>query len=133
MINRALKSGKSWNTLLWQNIIKFDYKGKAIIKKWNGTWSRVCIDLPYRLELYETLNRTSSQIVRVAAASRLAHEFRIELPPKVKIKNSTSSVYSRLIRCSTGKISFWFFCYLDRGINLYAIMIFRLYKNWRLD
>ena len=38
----------------------------------------------------------SSRIVRVAAASRLALEFRIVLPVKVKIKDSTSSVYSRL-------------------------------------
>ena len=37
--------------------------------------------------------RTSSQIVRVAAASGLAQEFLIGLQPKVKIKNNTSSVY----------------------------------------
>ena len=36
---------------------------------------------------------TSSRIVRVAAATGLAQEFR---RAKVKIKNSTSSVYSRL-------------------------------------
>ena len=57
--------------------------------------------IPYRLEIYELLNRTSSRIiVRVAAASGLAQEFQIVLPPKVKIKNSTSSVYSRLY-CTT--------------------------------
>ena len=44
----------------------------------------------------EPLNRTSSRIVQVAEASELAQEFRIVLPAKVKIKNSTSSVYSRL-------------------------------------
>ena len=49
-----------------------------------------------RLDIYEPLNRTRSRIVRVAAASGLAQEFRIELPPKVKIKNSTSSVCSSL-------------------------------------
>ena len=50
--------------------------------------------IPYRLDIYELLNRTSSRIVRVAAASGLAHEFRIVvISPKVKIKNSTSSVY----------------------------------------
>ena len=44
-----------------------------------------------RSDIYEPLNRTSSRIVRVAA-----QEFRIVLPAKVKIKNSTSSDYSRL-------------------------------------
>ena len=39
---------------------------------------------------------TSSRIVRVAAASELAQEFWMVLPPKVKVRNSTSSVYSRL-------------------------------------
>ena len=52
------------------------------------------MNLPYRLDVYELLNRTSSWIVRVAAASGLAREFWIVLPPKVKIKNRTSSVYS---------------------------------------
>ena len=52
--------------------------------------------LPYRLDIYELLNRTSSRIVRVAAASGLAREFWILLPPNVRIKNSTSSVYSSL-------------------------------------
>ena len=42
------------------------------------------------------LNRTSSRIVRVAAASGLTQDFRIVFPPKVKFKNSTSSVYSGL-------------------------------------
>ena len=32
-------------------------------------------DIPYRLDIYELLNRTSSRIVRVAAASGLAQEF----------------------------------------------------------
>ena len=54
------------------------------------------MQIPYRLDIYELLNRTSSRIVRVAAASGVAQEFRIVLSPKVKIKNSTSSVYSRL-------------------------------------
>ena len=40
--------------------------------------------LPYRLDIYEPLNRTSSRIEKVAAASSA---------PKIKIKNSTSSVY----------------------------------------
>ena len=50
----------------------------------------------YRCDIYDPLNRTSSRIVREAAASGLAQEFRIVLPAKVKIKNSSSSVYSRL-------------------------------------
>ena len=54
-------------------------------------------DIPYRLDIYELLNRTSSRIVRVAAASRLAQEFRIVLPPKVKIKNRRSSVYTEIL------------------------------------
>ena len=53
--------------------------------------------IPYRLDIFELLNRTSSRIVRVATASGGAQEFRIVLPPKVKIKNSTSSVYSSQI------------------------------------
>ena len=44
--------------------------------------------------MYETLNRMSSRIVQVAAASGLAEEFLVVL--QLKIKNSTSSVYSRL-------------------------------------
>ena len=47
-------------------------------------------------DIYELLNRMSSRIVQVAAASGLAQEFRIVLPPKVKIKSNTSSVYSSL-------------------------------------
>ena len=54
------------------------------------------IRIPHRLDIYELLNRTSSRIVRVAAASGLAQEFRIVLQPKVNIRNSTSSVYSSL-------------------------------------
>ena len=53
-------------------------------------------ELPYRLDIYEPLNITSSRIVRVVAASGLAQEFRIVLQTKVKIKNSANSVYSRL-------------------------------------
>ena len=34
-----------------------------------------CVHLPYRRDIYKPLNRTSSQIVRVAAASGLAQEF----------------------------------------------------------
>ena len=52
--------------------------------------------IPYRRKIYEPLNRTSSQIVRVAAASGIADEFRIVLPVKEKNKNSTNSVYLRL-------------------------------------
>ena len=40
--------------------------------------------IPYRIDIYELLNRTSSRIVRVAL------EIQIVLPSKVKIKNSTS-------------------------------------------
>ena len=46
--------------------------------------------------VYQLLNRTSSRIVRAAAASGVAKEFRIVLLPIVKLKNSTSSVYSSL-------------------------------------
>ena len=53
-------------------------------------------EIPDRRNLYEPLNITSSRIVRVAAASGLAQEFQIVLQAKVKIKNITSSVYSRL-------------------------------------
>ena len=53
-------------------------------------------NIPYRLDMYEPLNRMSSQIVRVEAASGLAQEIQIVVPPKDKIKNSTSSVNSRL-------------------------------------
>ena len=42
--------------------------------------------LPYKLDIYELLNRTSSRIVRVAAASVVAQEFRIVLPPKVTLR-----------------------------------------------
>ena len=48
------------------------------------------IQIQYRRDIYESLNRTSSRI----AASGLAQEFRIVLPAKVKIKNSTSSVHA---------------------------------------
>ena len=61
------------------------FKGTLLLKR-----------LPYRIDIYELLNRTSSRIVRVESASELAQEFWIELPPKVKIKNSTSSVFSSL-------------------------------------
>ena len=47
-----------------------------------------------RLDVYELLNRTSPRIVRVAAASRLVHEFQIMFSPKVKIKDSTSLVHT---------------------------------------
>ena len=52
--------------------------------------------LPYRRDIYEPLNRKSSRIVRLAAANVLAEEFWIALTAKVKIKNSKSSVHSRL-------------------------------------
>ena len=52
--------------------------------------SKISTFIPYRRDMYEPLKRTSSQIVRVAAASGLAQEFRIVLPAKVKNKNSTS-------------------------------------------
>ena len=50
--------------------------------------------IPYRLNIYEPLNRTSSRIVQVAAASGVAQEFRIVhvLPSKFKIKNITTGV-----------------------------------------
>ena len=63
---------------------------------WTCRSANAIICLPYWLDIYELLKGTSSRIVRVAAASGLAQGFRIILPPKVKIKNSTSSVYSRL-------------------------------------
>ena len=50
--------------------------------------------VPYRRKIYKPLNSTSSRILRVAAFSRIAQEFRIVLPAKVKGKNSTRSVYS---------------------------------------
>ena len=58
------------------------------------TCASILKKVPYRLDIYELLNRKSSRIVRVAAASGVAQEFRIVLPPK--IKNSTRSVYSSL-------------------------------------
>ena len=53
-------------------------------------------DIPYRLNIYELLKRMSSRIAWVAAVTGVAQEFWMVLPPKVKIKNSTSSVYSHL-------------------------------------
>ena len=44
------------------------------------------INIQYRLNMYELLNRTSSGIVREAAASRLANEFLIVLPQKNRKK-----------------------------------------------
>ena len=43
--------------------------------------------------VYKRLNRMSTQILQVAAASGLALEFRILLPAKVKTKKSMSWVY----------------------------------------
>ena len=60
------------------------------------TWFDSLQSVPYRLDIYELFNRTSSRIVLVAAANGLAQELCIVLPTKVKIKNSTSSVYSSL-------------------------------------
>ena len=61
----------------------------AFIRSWlfikTNKWFFVSINLPYRLDIYELLKRTSSRIVPVAIASRLAQEFRIVLSPKVKI------------------------------------------------
>ena len=60
-------------------------------------------------DIFELLSRTSSRIVRVAAASGLAREFWIVLSPKFQIKNSTSSVYSRLcINYDSIQIMIWF-------------------------
>ena len=59
-------------------------------------WKLKGMKIPYRLDIYQLLNRTCSRILRVAAASGVSQEFRIVLPPKVKIKNSTSSVYLSL-------------------------------------
>ena len=54
------------------------------------------LEAPHRLDTYEPLNRPSSRIVRVVAASEQAQEFRIGFQSKGKINNCTSSVYSHL-------------------------------------
>ena len=51
-----------------------------------------------RLDIYEILNRTSSRIVRMAAASGLIKEFQKILTPKVKI---TRIVRARSIQVYT--------------------------------
>ena len=49
------------------------------------TFSFNCfIDLPYRLDVSELMNRTSSRIVRLAAAIGLVQEFRRLIPTKVQ-------------------------------------------------
>ena len=54
-------------------------------------------DIPYRLDIYEPLNRTSSRIVRVTAASGLALECRIVLP-WIHQKSKLRIVRARSIR-----------------------------------
>ena len=49
-----------------------------------------------QIDSNSTSKQNDKSKVRVAVASGLAQEFLIVLPPKVKIKNSTSSVYSIL-------------------------------------
>ena len=70
------------------------------------------------------LNRTSSKILRAEAG--LAQEFRIVLPTKVKIKNSTSSFYSRLYGiCLIRSIGRALVCFVL--ILLILIIIYRLH------
>ena len=78
--------------------------------------------IPYRLDIYELLNRTSSEIVRVAAASGLAQGFRIVLSPKVKIKNSTSSVYSSLYGIAFISFQSWSFEKMTFKVYCYALV-----------
>ena len=68
-----------------------------------------------RRDKYEPLNRTSSRIVWVDAASELAQEFRIVLSAKVKIKNSSSSVNSRLSVIRLILLRAGFYCSASRG------------------
>ena len=73
-----------YNNAQWQK-----NRRKQISRKRVVTVNNRMGELPYRLfSIY-----TSSRIVRVAAASGLAQEFRMVLLLKVKIKNSPSSVY----------------------------------------
>ena len=62
-------------------------------RKNTSTYDATYSLLPYKRNICEPLNTTRYRIVRVAAAIGLAQEFRIVLQAKVKIKNSTSSVY----------------------------------------
>ena len=55
-------------------------------------------EVPYRRDIYEPLNRTSSRIVRVAAASGLAQEFQIVRPLVVQQKSKLRIVRARSIR-----------------------------------
>ena len=87
------------------------HHGRMILYEIDNSLHFFCITfishkrIPYRLDIYELLNRTSSRIVRVAAACGLGQEFRIVLPPKVNVKNSTSSVYSSLYGNQTRNLS----------------------------
>ena len=69
----------------------------------------ILILLTIQTRYIQALDRTSSRIVRVVASSVLARKFWIVLPPKVKIKNSTSSVYSSLYY----KLELILYCILD--------------------
>ena len=68
------------------------------------------IDIPYRLTKY-TLNRTSSRIVRVTAASGLAQEFQMVTPQKIVrgrtfqvafLKPMFSAVLHNFVHCAVG-------------------------------
>ena len=87
-----------WNWLCGVNVLLLKLFQVRILQSINIEQKlKACrLTVPYRRDVYEPLNRTSSRIVRVAASSGVAQQFRIELPPKVEIKNSTSSVYSSL-------------------------------------
>ena len=74
---------------------------KVLLSDWDWTGNPIADLLKiYGIDAIYTnpwsLNRMSSLIVRLVAASGLAQEFWIVLPAKFKIKNSMSSVYSRL-------------------------------------
>ena len=72
----------------------------------------------YRLDIYELLNRTSSRIVRVAAASGLAQEFRIILPTKSKL---------RIVRARSIRVYTVYF------LHFYAVVMQPLMKVSRLQ
>ena len=95
----AEKDGRSQSSLDQDN---------AAVHCWifKGVWKET-IRIHYGLDIFELWNRTSSRIVRVVASSGLSQEFRKVLPPKVKIKYSTSSVYSRLQFGPVNWIHFW--------------------------
>ena len=55
------------------------FPNESSLKIWIEYTAAIKINHPYRLDIYELLNRTSSRIVRVAAASGVAQEFWILL------------------------------------------------------